>query len=158
MAANRLPQWFREVIDDDTPTDVPVGPGWWEDAVRPEVERRVRQLADAYAESLADPRADTEWDGPSWVEDDVATPPLHTAATTTLPTFDTAEVTFEGVLGSERETAEIDRRQLRDPEPEAAPLDHHPSHAAQLGWIAIGIVVGVVLALGFVALVSFYRT
>lgn len=35
---------------------------------RPEVEDRVQQLAAAYEPALAHPRADTRWDGPSWVE------------------------------------------------------------------------------------------
>jgi len=34
----------------------------------PGAEERVRQLAKAYEETLRDPRADTNWHGPSWVE------------------------------------------------------------------------------------------
>jgi protein phosphatase len=95
------------------------------------------------------------WDGPSWVEDEVATPLMSGAAKSTLPSFDTAEVTFEGLAGADRLTAEIDRSEFRsDPPPPAPP----PVTArVSMAWIALGVAVGVVLAFVTVAVFLLFR-
>jgi protein phosphatase len=53
------------------------------------------------------------WDGPSWVEDEAAVPLGSIGGSLPPREDDPAEVTFDGIFGADRLTADIDRKELR---------------------------------------------
>lgn len=52
------------------------------------------------------------WEGPNWVEEDVSTPLMKAPRESSPPSFDGAEVSYEGLDNSGRVTEEIDLRGL----------------------------------------------